>query len=162
MKRAWFVIVGGLFAAVAAYACMYLTGTSTQRSVDNSGRPALAWLQQEYHLNHEQFARLCQLHEAYRPKCVEMCRMIDAKNAQLEKLLAATNVVTPEIKAALAEAAEVRAECQAAMLEHFYAVARTMPPEQGRRYLAWVRQETLKPAQMMPGESQRTSPSEQR
>jgi hypothetical protein len=160
MKRAWFIIVGGLFVAVAAYAFVYLAGTSTQRAVENSGRPALAWLQQEYHLNDAQFARLCELHDAYRPKCKEMCRIIDAKNAQLEKLLAATNVVTPEVNQALKEAAQVRAECQAAMLEHFYAVAGTMPPEQGQRYLAWVRQETLKPGQMMPGEPQRASSPE--
>jgi hypothetical protein len=44
------------------------------------------------------------------------------------------------------------------MLEHFYKVAQTMPPEQGRRYLAWVQQETFKPQQMMPGESRETAP----
>lgn len=154
MKRAWLIAIGGLFVAVAAYACVYLAGTSTQRAVANSDKPALAWLQQEYQLNDAQFARVCEVHDAYRPKCMEMCRMIDAKNAQIEKLLAATNVVTPEIKQALAEAAQIRGECEAAMLEHFYKVAQTMPPEQGKRYLAWVQQETLKPRQMMPGEPQ--------
>jgi Spy/CpxP family protein refolding chaperone len=152
MKKAWFIVLGGLFAAVAAYACIYMAGTCTQREVERSGRPALAWLQQEYQLNDAQFARVCELHDAYRPKCKEMCRLIEQKNAQLEILLAATNVVTPEVKQALAETARIRAECQAAMLEHFYAVARTMPPEQGKRYLAWVQQETLKSGQMMPSE----------
>ncbi len=159
MKRTWFIAIGGLFVAVAAYACVYLAGTSAQRAVANSDKPALAWLQQEYHLNDAQFARVCEVHDAYRPKCMEMCRMIDAKNAEVEKLLTATNVITPEIKQALAEAAAIRAECEAAMLEHFYKVAQTMPPEQAKRYLAWVQQETLKPQRMMPGEPREASPS---
>lgn len=159
-KRAWIVVLGGLFLAVAAYACVYLAGTATQRAVDNSDKPALAWLQKEFQLNDAQFARLCEVHDAYRPTCMEMCRKIDAKNAQIAQLLATTNVITPEIRKVLAEAAEIRAECEAAMLEHFYRVAQTMPPEQGKRYLAWVRQETLKPSQMMPGESQTASSPE--
>jgi len=158
--RAWFILLGGVFLAVAAYACVYLAGTATQRSVDNSDKPALAWMQKEYRLDDAQFARLREVHDAYRPKCMAMCRMIDEKNSQIEGLLAATNVVTPEIREALAEAAGIRAECEAAMLEHFYSVAETMPPEQGKRYLTWVQQETLKPQQMMPGESQESSPME--
>lgn len=154
MKRTWFIVLGGLLLAAAAYACVFLAGTSAQRAVANSDKPALVWLQQEYQLNDDQFARLCELHDAYRPTCMEMCRKIDAKNAQLQKLLAATNVITPEITQAIAEAAEIRAECETAMLGHFYRVAQTMPPEQGRRYLEWVQQETLKPSKMMPGQAQ--------
>ena len=157
MKRVSFIITGGLFVAVAAYACVYLAGTSAERAVARSDKPALAWLQREYQLNDTQFARLCEVHNSYRPKCQAMCRMIDEKNAKLQQLLSSTNVVTPEVKQALAEAAEIRAECQANMLEHFYAVARTMPPEQSQRYLAWVKQETLAPRQMMPGESRTSS-----
>ncbi|ODU25140.1 MAG: hypothetical protein ABS95_00935 [Verrucomicrobia bacterium SCN 57-15] len=157
MKRALLIISGGLFVAVAAYACVYLAGTSTQRAVARSDKPALAWMQREYQLNDTQFALLCEVHDSYRPKCQAMCRMIDEKNAKLQVLLSSSSVVTPEVKRALAEAAEIRAECQANMLEHFYAVARTMPPEQSERYLAWVKQETLAPRQMMPGESRTSS-----
>lgn len=152
MKRTWLIIIGGLILAAVGYACIYLHGTSDQRSVEHSSRPELAWLQQEYHLSDAQFTRVMELHNAYAPKCEEMCRMIDAKNAQLQKLLAATNVVTPEINQALVEAAGIRAECESAMLDHFYKVAQSMPPEQGARYLEWVQQETLKPSKMMPGD----------
>lgn len=158
MKRPWLIIFGGLLLAVAAYTCVYLAGTASMRSVAESKQPALAWMQQEYHLTDAQFARLCELHDAYRPKCMEMCRKIDAKNVELQKLLAATNAITPEIKQALAEAAQIRAECQAGMLEHFNTVAQTMPPEQGKRYLEWVWQETLKTQQMLPGKSPSSSP----
>jgi uncharacterized membrane protein len=156
-SRTWIIVLGGLFAAVAAYACVYLTGTSTQRAVARSDQPALAWMKHEYRLDDAQFARLSQLHDAYRPTCMEMCRKIDSKNAQIAELLASKNIVTPEIRQALAEAAEIRAECEAAMLEHFYNVAQTMPSEQGKRYLAWIRQETFRPSQMMPGESHEAS-----
>lgn len=162
MKRTLFIVLGGLLLAVAAYACVYLAGTSAQRALASSDKPALAWLQQEYQLNDAQFARVCELHDAYRPTCMDMCRKIDAKNAQLQKLLGATNIITPEIKQALVEAAEIRAECEAAMLAHFYKVAQTMPPEQGKRYLEWVQQETLKPTPMMPGEPRESAAPEMR
>jgi hypothetical protein len=139
-----------LAAAVVAYACIYFAGTAAQRSVEQSEKPALAWLQQEYQLTDAQLARVRELHAAYQPRCMEMCRKIDEKNAQLHNLLAATNDLTPDIKQALADAAQLRLECQTAMLEHFYEVARAMPPDQGRRYLAWVHHETLMPGQMPP------------
>lgn len=154
MKRSWLILLGGLLLAACAYACIYFHNTAAQRSVERSARPELAWLQIEFHLTDAQLARVMELHNAYAPKCEEMCRSIDAKNAQIQKLLVATNVITPEIKQALAQAAEIRAECETAMLDHFYKVAQTMPPEQGRRYLEWVRQETLKPSKMMPGGAQ--------
>src|SRR5438067_2141704 len=86
----------------------------------------------------EAVAQVVQLHDAYRPQCAEMCRRIDEQNARVQQLLAATNAVTPEIKEALAEAARLRAECETAMLQHFYEVSRQMPPAQGKRYLVWV------------------------
>jgi len=139
--------------AVAGYACLYLYGTAAHRSIEQSARPELTWLQQEYHLSDAQLARVLELHNAYAPACAEMCRRIDNKNAQLEKLLATTNVITPEIKQALAEAGEIRAECESAMLNHFYKVAQTMPPEQGRRYLEWAQKQVLKPSKMMSGDT---------
>ena len=54
----------------------------------------------------------------------------------------ATNL-SPEAAQKLAEVAELRAQCQAQMLQHFIDVSRTMPPEQGRRYLAEMQRLTL-------------------
>jgi hypothetical protein len=159
MKRPWLIIFGGLALAVCAYLCIYFGKTVTERSVERSNRPELAWLQMEFQLTDAQLTRVMELHNAYAPKCDEMCRAIDAKNAEIQKLLAATNVITPEIKQALAQAAEIRAECETAMLDHFYKVAATMPPEQAKRYLDWVQQQTLKPSKMMPGEAQSATPA---
>jgi Spy/CpxP family protein refolding chaperone len=150
MKRAILILVGGLLAGVTAYACSYLQSTSAKRAAEQSSRPELDWLQKEYHLTPAQYQQAVQLHDAYSPRCAEMCRRIDEKNAKVQSLLAATNTVTDEIKQALAEAAQLRVECQSAMMQHFFEISRAMPPDQGKRYLAWVQQETLLPGQMAP------------
>jgi len=150
VKRSWLIIFGGLLAGFIGYTCIYLHATSVQRSMEQSSRPELAWLKPEYHLSHAQFDEVIRLHDAYHPKCAELCRRIDEQNSKIQKLLALTNTVTPEIKEALAEAAQLRAECETAMLQHFYEVSRVMPSEEGKRYLAWVQSETLLPGQMIP------------
>ncbi len=148
--RTWVILIVGLLGGIAAYTCIYLHATSAKRSVEKSSRPELRWLQKEYHLTDAQFAQVVQLHDAYYPKCAEMCRRIDEQNAMIQQLLATTNAVTPEIKQAFADAAKLRAECQTAMMEHFYEVSRVMSANDGKRYLAWVQQETLLPGQMVP------------
>jgi hypothetical protein len=148
MKRAWIILLGGLLLGAAAFACVYFTGTMQERSVSQKPEPALAWLQREFELSDSDFQKLVELHDAYRPRCAEMCRRIDQKNQELAQLLKSTDSVTPEIRKVLSEAAELRAECQANMLAHFYAVAKSMPPEQGQRYLEWIKQETFQPSNM--------------
>jgi hypothetical protein len=37
------------------------------------------------------------------------------------------------------------------MLKHFLDVSRAMPPEQGRRYLSWILDQTLLPEHRMAG-----------
>jgi hypothetical protein len=147
VKRAWFILLGGLAAAGIVFASVYI---AAWHRTEPGPHPELAWLKQEYHLSDDQFEKVVQLHTAYWPKCGEMCGRIDEKNEKLQQLLAATNVVTPAIKAALGEVAQLRIECQAAMLQHFYEVSRVMSPEDGKRYLAWVQEETLLPHQMVP------------
>ena len=159
MKRSWLIILGGLVLAVCGYLCSYFCNTSGQRAVERNARPEMAWLEMEFHLTDAQLTRVRELHNAYASRCDEMCRMIDAKNAEIRRLLAGTNIITPEIKQALVQASEIRAECESAMLDHFYKVAQTMPPEQGRRYLDWVQQQTLKPSRMMPGDSSTPAPT---
>ena len=161
MKRSWLILLGGLLLAACAYACIYFHNTAAQRAVERNPRPELAWLQMEFQLTDAQLARVVELHNAYAPKCEEMCRSIDAKNVQIQKLLAATNVITLEIKQALAQAAEIRAECETAMLDHFYKVAQTMPAGQGKRYLDWVQQDILKPSKMMSGGALSSPPTGQ-
>src|SRR5882724_5820058 len=108
MKRTWLILLGGIAAGCVAYAGIYLRTTSAQRSMEQSSRPELAWLKKEYHLTDAQFTQVVQLQDAYHPRCAEMCRRIDDQNARVQELLAGTNMVTPEIKEALAQAAQLR------------------------------------------------------
>lgn len=143
MRRTWLILIAGLIAACAAYLCSYYAGTAHSHHLEATQAPELAWLKQEFHLSDAEFARIKQMHESYLAGCAERCRRIDEKNTELKRLLAVTNHITPQIQAALAESAQLRAECQKEMLQHFYQVSQTMPPEQGKRYLAWVQDQTI-------------------
>ncbi len=143
MKRALVIALLGLVLAAAGYCASYFLGTASDRKLLNSPAPELAWLKKEFNLNDAEFARLCQLHASYLPHCQEMCRRIEAKNRELKELLAQANAVTPEIERKLAEAGQIRVDCQKAMLQHFYQVSQAMPPAQGKRYLQWIQEKTF-------------------
>ncbi|MGP8201428.1 MAG: periplasmic heavy metal sensor [Limisphaerales bacterium] len=143
MKKGIFILVVGLALAAAAYGCVYFFCTSSARNLERSSQPELAWLKEEFHLSDAEFKRISELHASYLPQCAERCRQIAVQNQRVKALLAATNQMTPEIEAAVAESARLRVECQRNMLRHFYEVSRTMPPEEGRRYLAWVQERTF-------------------
>lgn len=143
MKRSWLILIVGVALAVGAYFGFYYAGTADSRLLEHSRSPELAWLKEEFHLSEAEFGRICQMHDSYLQGCAERCRLIDEKNEHLKHLLASTDRVTPEIEQTLAQAAQLRADCQKKMLQHFYEVSRTMPPEQGKRYLAWVQEQTI-------------------
>src|SRR6185369_16273575 len=143
MKRAVVILVLGLFAGAAGYFGCVFFGTASGRNLFHHPTPELAWLKKEFNLSDAEYARISQLHAAYLPACQERCQRIAAKNAELKDLLARTNTLTSEIETKLTDAARLRAECQAAMLKHFYEVSANMPPAQGRRYLAWVQEKTF-------------------
>jgi hypothetical protein len=138
MKRPWLILLGGVGLAFLAYAGSYLAGSARSRSMEQSQAPELSWLQKEYHLSDSEFTRVAELHKSYYAACAERCAKIDAKNAELKKLLSGTNTVTPEIEQTMQAAAQLRADCQKAMLQHFYEISRTMPAAHGKRYFDWV------------------------
>ena len=143
MKRALIILFSGVAAAALAYFGFYRVGTAEAHNMACCKSPELAWLKSEFHLGDAEFKKISALHGSYLEACAGRCMIIDEKNAALKEMLARTNVVTPEIQRALAEGAQLRAECQRQMLQHFYEVSQSMPPEQGRRYLAWVHERTL-------------------
>jgi Heavy-metal resistance len=146
MKKHWLILFGGLALAVLAYTGAYRAGSSRCCAMMDSKTPELSWLQSEFHVSDAEFARVEALHKSYVAACAERCQRIDDKNAELQRQLSSTNVVTPEIEKALADAAQLRVECQKAMLQHFYEISRTMPPDQGKRYLEWITSCTISPA----------------
>jgi len=138
MKRAWFILVLGLLLALAAFGGIYYSYTATDHKLLHSETPELAWLKTQFKVSDQEFERITALHEAYRAKCMERCRLIAQKNDELKNLLAKATTLTPEIETNMAQAAQIRLECQKAMLKHCLEVSRSMPPEEGRRYAAWV------------------------
>jgi hypothetical protein len=149
MKRGALILILGLLTAVAAFACVYFVCSTSHREMLRDASPELAWLKTEFHLGDAEFARISELHNAYLPECAARCEIIRTQNEKLEKLLARTNVVTPEIENLLAERAKTRADCEAAMLRHFIEVSQAMPPKQGERYLEWVKEQTCLQTQGM-------------
>ena len=143
MKRPWIILLTGVAIAVLGYFSCYFIGTAPCRAMAREPEPELAWLKKEFHLNDAEFTRISEMHAAYLSGCAERCRLIDDKNEQLKELLSRTNAVTPEVEGLLVEAAKLRADCHKKMLQHFFDVARTMPPAQGQRYLAWVQERTI-------------------
>jgi len=142
MKRALAILVGGLLLACAAYCLFYFAGTAAHRKVLASKTPELLWLKKEFNLSDTELARVTQLHEAYLPQCKARCEHIEELNHKLTQAIAAATQMTPDIERLLAERAKVRTDCQAEMLKHFFEVSRSMPAEQGKRYLAWVQERT--------------------
>jgi Heavy-metal resistance len=152
MKRSGIVLLIGLALGCVAYFGGYFAETAKPRAMLHSDAPELAWLKAEFNLSDAEFKRITELHQAYLPGCEERCHRIDAKNDELRKLLAAATTMTPDIERKLGEAAALRLECEKAMLTHFLAVSRAMPPEQGKRYLAWVEEQTFLPEHRMAGQ----------
>jgi hypothetical protein len=149
MRRGILILSLGVIGAALACCCSYFMGTATPRALLRSTQPELAWLKHEFNLSDTEFTRVSQLHADYLPQCKERCRRIDGFNNQLSNALATATQVTPELEKILNERAQIRATCQAEMLKHFFEVSRTMPSEQGKRYLAWVRENTCLREQAM-------------
>lgn len=142
LNRGLLVVFSGLVGAIAAYACFYLVASATPRALLRGSHPELAWLKHEFNLGDAEFAKISQLHASYLPQCAERCRRIEELNRSLDSLLAGASQLTPEMERLLSERALIRVACQQEMLKHFFAVSRTMPPQQGQRYIAWVREHT--------------------
>jgi hypothetical protein len=142
MKRGLLILGLGVAGMAAAYVGTYHLGTARHRAMMRTERPELAWLRHEFNLGDDEFKRVSELHDDYLPQRIENYRRIDALNDRLADFIAGSTHVTPELEKLLGERAQIRAACQAEMLRHFFEISRTMPPEQGKRYLAWARENT--------------------
>jgi len=136
MKKAVLILTLALLAGVAAFCLM-----RHHKMAESHGgplldsMPELAWVRADLHLTDEQFAKVSDLHVAYRPKCVEMCRCMEQSRTKVEALSRKERTVTPELESAIGEHAEVSARCQRAMLKHIYDTAAVLDRNQADRYL---------------------------
>ena len=143
MKRPVLLLIAALALASGAFALCFFGGSSLCVWRGAAQTNELAWLQKEFHLGDAEMKRIAVLHGGYKPVCEEMCVRLAAKRRELELALKGSTNVTPDIERKLSEVATLRAECQATMLRHFQEVARSMPAEQGARYLAEMQNVTL-------------------
>lgn len=153
MKPAYWLIAIPALAATAYLATRQIHHAAPVHGHENTSREAmimpataeggLLWLKSEYKLSDADYDRISNLHDAYLPGCMERCRKIAKVHGELFALIQQNKNVTPELEAKLGESAQLRSECSAAMLSHFYEVAAAMPPPAAKRYLEWVTRETL-------------------
>jgi hypothetical protein len=141
MNRSLFILLGALALGAAVFAGSYFV--SQRACVMTRSADDLSWLRDEFHLSDGEMTRIRQLHEGYMPQCAKMCALIAAKNTEVQSALGSGTSVTAEAQKKLTELGELRAQCQAQMLQHFITVSQAMPPEQGQRYLAEMKKLTL-------------------
>lgn len=135
MKRGILILIVALIAGVAAFCGVRSYKMAGQKSVLLDSTPELSWLKSELKLSDRQFAKVSELHSAYRPKCAEMCLRISAAHEQMVELIHQNPDVTPELEKAIHRHAEIHAECQEAMLRHVFETAGVMDRGQAAVYL---------------------------
>ena len=143
MRRPFFILFGVLALAATVIAGSFIISRRICEQRIVNATDDLGWLGSEFKLNAQEMARVRQLHAGYMPKCAEMCNRIAAKKSELESALAGSTNISAEARQKLTELGELRAQCQAQMLQHFLEVSHAMPPEQGRKYLAEMERLTL-------------------
>ena len=144
MKLALVIIIASLALGAATYFLCFRMATEPMRQMASAGNE-LAWLGSEFQLTPEQLKRIEQLHSAYEPRCMEMCRKIAGNNAELEKLIVEGRQFTPDMERLLRASSEIQIECRREMLTHIYSVAAVMPSEKGERYIGLLKMQVLQP-----------------
>ena len=135
MKRSVLILIGVIALAAGAFVISHVAGDRICCAMGSGRTNELAWLQDEFHLGEAEMGRISRLHESYRPVCDRMCVQLATQRDELDRALAGSTNVTPEIQRLLEGLASLHAECQTTMLRHFHEVAATMPPEPAKRYL---------------------------
>ena len=138
MKKGLLVLAAALLAGIASF---YATRWHVAGGHHHGGRtmmdamPELEWLKRDLRLSEAQFAKVKELHAAYRPKCTEMCQRIAEAHEKMQSLALAGGEMTPGLQAALKEHADLHLECQQTMLQHLYRTAATLDEAQAQQYL---------------------------
>lgn len=143
MNRSLAIVLGAFAFSVILFVGTFAISQRVCRACVAEPPGGLHWLQSEYHLSNEETARIQKLHNDYLTQCDAMCRMVMAKQEEVETALNNTTNVSPVAQQKLDELAACRAHCQSQMLQYFVSVGQVMPPDQGRRYLADMERNTL-------------------
>jgi hypothetical protein len=144
MRRSLLILAAALVVCTAVVSASYFVARQCCARLLTNPADDLEWLRSEFHLSDAELQHVRQLHEGYLPQCRAICAHIAVKKQELQaEFAASTNHVTPAVEQTLQDIAVLRAQCQAQMLQHFQEVSQTMPPAEGRRYLAEMQRLTL-------------------
>ncbi len=145
MKRPLAFILLLAVAVLAVWTVSYRAGICRTQTLAESRGAELEWLRHEFKLDDRQFAEIKRLHEEYEPVCDGLCTRMMKAQSNLSGLISKNRSVTPEIVQAFQETAQVRQECQEAMLQQIYRVGAVMNPDQRQRYLEIMEPHVLHP-----------------
>ena len=146
MKRPPLILLLAVAGGIVVFAASYLLAQRVCARHARNSADDLDWLRQEFRLSDAEMTRVRALHEGYLPKCGQMCKQIAEKKQELEAAMSTVTSATDfrePIGRKLGELAQLRAQCQLQMLQHFVEVSQAMPQEQGERYLAEMQRITL-------------------
>jgi len=135
MKKNLIILTVSILSGVAAFSLMRSDKAAAASGALLGPTPEPGRVRKDLGLTEEQFAKVSELHAAYRPKCLDLCRHISDAHAKLASLTRRDRDVTPELEAAIREHADVHARCQQAMLKHIYETAATLDEKRAARYL---------------------------
>lgn len=152
MKRSIVILLIAIVAGAAAFCLIRSQKLADRQHLLLDSMPELTWVKSELKLSDGQFSKVSDLHAAYRPKCMEMCRRIAAAHEKVEDLIRENPAVTPALEKAIQEHAATHAECQQAMLRHIFQTAGAMDRDQAARYLKEVVPFALDFSHSEPGE----------
>ncbi len=138
MKRGILILVIALAAGVAAFSWMRASKSGGPHAVMMDALPELAWVKSELKPDDAQFAKISELHAAYRPQCETMCARIAAAQDKVDALIRKNPEITPELDLAIREHTQIQAECQRAMLQHIFQTAKVLDRDKADRYLKEV------------------------
>ena len=128
-------------AAVAYFACYQFATRQTREMLSDGDN--MMWLRTEFALTEAQAHAIAKLQADYEPRCMEMCARIAKSSARLQTLLQASDVMSPELEAAVREAGQTESDCHAATLAQAFAISAHMAPAQAARYRAMIAERVL-------------------
>jgi len=102
MNRSLVILLAALVLGAALFGGSYALSRRVCQSCMAKSVSDLDWLQQEFHLDDTEMARIQKLHEGYLPKCADMCAKIAAKKSAVETALNVSTNVNPAAQQKLA------------------------------------------------------------
>lgn len=140
MKRGLWILIAAILIGAGAFMvtreqCGCGVGADGAAHDGASMLPELKWLRRELKLTDEQFAKVSELHQAYRPTCEVLCAKVAEAQKKVKSLAETRNAGSAELEAALQEQAAVHVECRKALLKHLHQTAAVMTPPQAQHYL---------------------------